>query len=274
MDLIVFDLDGTLLNKRSQITRFTGNTLSMMRKRKIRYTIATGRTLHSAVNVIDGHYFNEPLVLKNGVLTYDPKIRRYTDSYLVDLSDVTIYNNILLDNGITPFIFTIEPNHDHAIYHREQLSKSEIEVLNIFGRQSSVPTRKGYEIPQDDKISNVSAIGQSLVINKICGSVNESDNLVAFSGPAIENSDLCWIDIHHSAGSKSRAVQILKNTLGVTRIICFGDSDNDLCLFSDADEAYAPANAKTKIKNAATAIIDHHNEDGVARFLRDRFDLS
>ena len=67
---------------------------------------------------------------------------------------------------------------------------------------------------------------------------------------------------------------MLKKTLGITKIICFGDSDNDLCLFSDADEAYAPANAKSSIKNAATSIIDHHNEDGVARFLRDRFDLS
>ncbi|MGK0503648.1 MAG: hydroxymethylpyrimidine pyrophosphatase-like HAD family hydrolase, partial [Alteromonadaceae bacterium] len=36
---------------------------------------------------------------------------------------------------------------------------------------------------------------------------------------------------------------------------------------------YAPDNAKTVIKNAASEVIGHHNEDGVARFLRQRFSL-
>ena len=79
VELVVFDLDGTLLGKDSQISKFTGNTLAMLREREIRYTAATGRTLHAANNVLRGHYFDEPIILKNGVLTYDPKYGRYTD---------------------------------------------------------------------------------------------------------------------------------------------------------------------------------------------------
>ena len=56
-------------------------------------------------------------------------------------------------------------------------------------------------------------------------------------------------------------------------IICFGDSDNDVSMFNIANEAYAPSNAKQPIKELATSIIGHHNEDGVARFLRERFSL-
>jgi hydroxymethylpyrimidine pyrophosphatase-like HAD family hydrolase len=44
-------------------------------------------------------------------------------------------------------------------------------------------------------------------------------------------------------------------------------------MFSLADEAYAPLNAKESIKAAATAVIGHHDEDGIARFLRRRFGL-
>ena len=40
-----------------------------------------------------------------------------------------------------------------------------------------------------------------------------------------------------------------------------------------ADESYAPANAKPEVKEAATAVIGHHDEDGIAAFLRQRFDL-
>jgi hydroxymethylpyrimidine pyrophosphatase-like HAD family hydrolase len=40
-----------------------------------------------------------------------------------------------------------------------------------------------------------------------------------------------------------------------------------------ADEAYAPENAKARSRKAATAVIGHHDADGIARFLRERFEL-
>ena len=49
MTLVVFDLDGTLLNKQSRISSFTADTLAMMRARNIRYTVATGRTLQAEI---------------------------------------------------------------------------------------------------------------------------------------------------------------------------------------------------------------------------------
>jgi hydroxymethylpyrimidine pyrophosphatase-like HAD family hydrolase len=44
-------------------------------------------------------------------------------------------------------------------------------------------------------------------------------------------------------------------------------------MFEAADESYAPANANDVVKSAATAIIGHHDEEGIARFLRERFTL-
>ncbi|MGY8858959.1 MAG: HAD family hydrolase, partial [Pseudomonadales bacterium] len=57
MDLIVFDLDGTLLNKKSQVSEHTRDTLRQLRERDIAYTVATGRTLQSARNLLDGQGF-------------------------------------------------------------------------------------------------------------------------------------------------------------------------------------------------------------------------
>jgi phosphoglycolate phosphatase-like HAD superfamily hydrolase len=48
MELIVFDLDGTLLNRESTISDYTSETLKLLSKREIAYTVATGRTLHGA----------------------------------------------------------------------------------------------------------------------------------------------------------------------------------------------------------------------------------
>ena len=59
MDLIFFDLDGTLLNKSSEITDFTRETLKLLGEKDIAYTVATGRTMHSAQHVIG----EQPFVL-------------------------------------------------------------------------------------------------------------------------------------------------------------------------------------------------------------------
>ena len=44
-------------------------------------------------------------------------------------------------------------------------------------------------------------------------------------------------------------------------------------MFEIADECYATDNAKALIKNKATKVIGHNHDDGVARFLTERFDL-
>ncbi|MEK9533582.1 MAG: HAD hydrolase family protein, partial [Halieaceae bacterium] len=41
MTLVVFDLDGTLLDKSSRVSPYTAETLAMMRARNIPYTVAT-----------------------------------------------------------------------------------------------------------------------------------------------------------------------------------------------------------------------------------------
>ena len=65
----------------------------------------------------------------------------------------------------------------------------------------------------------------------------------------------------------------LIHNLGTERVVCFGDSDNDLSMFEVADESYAPENANDAIKAAATAVIGHHDDEDIARFLRERFRL-
>ena len=44
-------------------------------------------------------------------------------------------------------------------------------------------------------------------------------------------------------------------------------------MFETADESYAPENASEHVKQAATAVIGRHDEDGIALFLRERFGL-
>ena len=73
MDLVFFDLDGTLLNGSSLLSQFTIDTLSRMDSKGIAYTVATGRTMLSASPILEGQFLSLPHIYNNGVTLWDPK---------------------------------------------------------------------------------------------------------------------------------------------------------------------------------------------------------
>jgi Cof subfamily protein (haloacid dehalogenase superfamily) len=273
MELIVFDLDGTLLNRRSEISPYTSETLQALAERGIAYTVATGRALHGAADILDGHGFVLPQAYKNGVMIWSPEQQAYSSHWLLTLDEIQHVAEALMKADITPFFFTLEPGNRHAVYHPALRHPIEHRLVESFARERDLPIRPIAELPADADITNISAIGPERGVQSVTQMIEDEPNLVAYMGNAIEDKRLCWVDVHHVAGSKGGAVELLKRDFGYTHVVCFGDSDNDLSMFASADEAYAPVNAKAPIKAAATAVIGHHNEDGIARFLRRRFEL-
>lgn len=273
MDLIVFDLDGTLLNKSSKITAYTQETLRRLTAEGIAYTVATGRALHGAIDILDGHGFLLPQIYKNGVMIWNPDLDSYSTSHLLTLDEIGHVAEAFLEKDVTPFFFTLEPGNRHAVYHPPVRQKAEYKLIRSFEKERNLPVLPIADLPADADITNISAIGPDIAINAVAEMVETEEHLVAYMGVAIEDRRLNWIDIHHHSGSKGGAVTLVKEELGFKRVICFGDSDNDLSMFQTADEAYAPENAKEHIKSAATSVIGHHDADGIARFLRERFAL-
>ena len=273
MDLIVFDLDGTLLDASASISTYTRETLSRLSERGILYTVATGRALHAARDILHGHGFRLPQAYKNGVLIWNPTDEDYTLHNFLTLPEIQHVVEAVLAQGVTPFLFTLEAGRRHAIYHPPLRTAAERELAQAFATRPDVHVHPAAGMPADAEITNISALGVGRAIDAVASRIQDEPDLVAYHGPAIEGDDLKWIDIHHKKGSKGGAVDVLRRELGASRVVCFGDSDNDLSMFENADEAYAPVNASAEVKAAATAVIGHHDEDGIARFLRERFDL-
>ena len=273
MELIVFDLDGTLLNDASKISSFTRETLTLLAKKNIAYTVATGRALHSAQDIIIGHGFLLPHIYTNGVIIWDPRVETLSLDNFLTLSEAGHVLEATMARGITPFISSVDSENRHFIFHTPVRNTIEERVLANFLARPGALVRPAAQMPADAEITNISMLGQASDIDAIQVSISAEPHLVAYSGPAMENKTLKWMDIHHSSASKGSAVELLRKQLGVSKVVCFGDSDNDLSMFATADESYAPANANEAIKAAATAVIGHHNADGIAHFLRQRFNL-
>jgi hypothetical protein len=273
MELIVFDLDGTLLNRNSTISAYTGETLKLLSQRNIAYTVATGRTVHGARAILEGHRFHLPQIYKNGVMIWNPRQQSYSSSTTLTPTELESIVSACEGAGLTPFVFTLDNAQDCQVYHATVASDADRELVRVLGLEGSVRMRPMSELPTNAVVTHINSIGAQSAIQSVLDKVSGEAHLVAYSGTALEGPDWHWLDVHHSDASKGGALCLLKRQLGLERIICFGDSDNDLSMFQAADECYAPANANPAIKSAATAVIGHHDEDGIARFLRQRFSL-
>lgn len=273
MDLIFFDLDGTLLNNVSKISPFTKDTLSLLRQKNIAYTVATGRTLLSAQPIVDGHNFDLPQIYNNGVTIWDPKTQQLTFENLLNDSEISTVIEIALTQRITPFVYVIDNHCQHSIFHAETHHEVEKKLVSKHFSSTNAKLFPLEALPINSQVTNISMIGANSVINEMWLELNTHENLIAYSGQALEGKEFSWMDVHHRNADKGIAVTELKKRLGASNVICFGDGENDLGMFAFADESYAPENAKAEIKKSATAIIGHNNVDGIAHFLRERFSL-
>ena len=273
MELVVFDLDGTLLNRESEISAYTSETLRLLTEKDVAYTVATGRTLHGARAILDGHSFALPQAYKNGVMIWHPATRHYSSGATLTPDELDNVVSACLRQQLTPFVFTLDEDHESTVYHPPLFSDIERDLVRSISVEEHKRVCPLDSLPRDATVTHVNAIGDGEAIKAVLRSVDDEPHLVAYSGVAHEGRQWRWLDVHHSDASKGGAIETLKALLGVERVICFGDSDNDLSMFEAADESYAPANANDRIKSAATAVIGHHDEEGIARFLRRRFEL-
>ena len=273
MELIVFDLDGTLLNRQSAISAYTSETLKLLSQREIAYTVATGRTLHGARAILEGHCFPLPQAYKNGVMIWHPEQQKFSSSATLTAAELENVVQACFHHGVTPFVFTLDADDNSTVYHPVLQSAADLELVRALRLGGHVRMRALEELPADAAVTHVNSIGAPGAIEALVHGVEDEAHLVAYSGLAREGAEWHWLDVHHSDASKGGAIKTLKALLGLERVICFGDSDNDLSMFEAADEGYAPANANAAVKAAATAVIGHHDEEGIARLLRERFAL-
>jgi len=273
MDLIVFDLDGTLLNAGHTVSPRTARALAELQANGIHFTVATGRSLHSAKDVLGGHPFELPHVYRNGVMIWNPQTETLSSQNCLTLAEIEHVLSTMLAQDVSPFIATIEPVESHGIYHPPVSKEIERGLADYYQRSGGLKVRPLAELPADADIVAISAIGKRGPIDRIAAAVEPEQQLVAYASTALEGGDWRWIDIHHTNATKGNAVNRVRSEIGASRVLCFGDGQNDLSMFAIADESFAPANAADEIKSKASHVIGHHDDDGIADCLAERYSL-
>ncbi|EAR08355.1 HAD-IIB family hydrolase [Reinekea blandensis] len=270
-ELLVFDLDGTILNEHEQLSDVTRHALSELDRLGINWTVATGRMPQGAREALPNIAFQHPQVYKNGVLIWDLNEDKVISKIPMDRDEVLEACRRLHQHGINPWLNTLDHEDNiGAVISGISSDREQQWADYMAGEGIVVQTRSDYA-EVTDHILNIFAVTDNPAVMQMAEELADIEGVTVFAGHDMYSPGNFWMDIHHTSGTKGDAVKLIKEQLGAKKMISFGDSDNDLSMFRLADECYAMGQGLDELKAIATATIRPNTEDGVARFLADRY---
>ena len=273
MELFVTDLDGTLLNSKKEVSKYSCDTLNKLIDDGVNFTVATARTPATVVELLEGINLKLPVALMNGVLIYDIKEQKYIDIKEIEKDTVKKCLEIFEELDKNVLVYGIKDNHLWVYYkefqyaweynfYKERADKKLKTFVEVTDYKEAIKDSKVINFIVFDKYENIKRINDELT--KIQGlTVNYYED--------IYEEDCYFLEAYSSEASKANGIKFLERYIEHDNLVCFGDNLNDIPMFELADVAYATANAVDELKEMATAVIGSCDEDGVARFLEERF---
>ena len=95
MELFVSDLDGTLLNRESQVSQTSREIINDLIAKGVKFTVATARTHATVIELLEGLNIEMPIAIMNGVGIYDLKNRKYLEIVDISILFLSIFDAML-----------------------------------------------------------------------------------------------------------------------------------------------------------------------------------
>ena len=272
--LYITDLDGTLLNDNAELSEFTVNTLNILIEKGMEFTYATARTKASAIRIMKRVNLNKPVVLMNGVAIYDAKGNKYLKVESIEKTAVEKIIKTLRYFKINGFMYVIE-NNDLCTYY-EALDTDAL--INFYQERRNKYYKTFEQIDDfssyiDSNIVYFTLTDTKEKLQPIFEVLSGESNIEIILYRDIYTENLYFLEIFSGKASKEHAVNYIREKYNYDRIVGFGDNLNDISLFKACDEKYAVKNAKEPLKLMADGIIGSNSQDGVAKFLLEKFNI-
>ena len=107
--LYITDLDGTLLNSKGGVSDKTKEIINRLSDEGLLFSVATSRSILSAVPLLDGIDVTAPIVALSGVVVYDLKNKKTVNFYSIDKKSYYRLIEIFEKHGKSPFSFLKTP---------------------------------------------------------------------------------------------------------------------------------------------------------------------
>jgi len=274
--LYVSDLDGTLLNRDAELSPTTREGLARLLEHGLQFTVASARHIVSIRSILAGLPLKLPVISSNGAYLSDALTGRHELVNAMDPALAQALHALVQTHGFAPFVLTHSPKGDQLYYER----------IDNEGQRRFVEERQRHGDPRLRHVDRIAAVlGDPTVTFMVIGEhaplTALRDAVTELCGNAVEMhlaEDLYmpgwpWLNIHDRRASKDQAIRTLAQRYGLAsrEIVAFGDHVNDMSMLRTAHRAIAVANAIAPVREIAHAVIGHHSEDSVLRYIEADF---
>ena len=263
-DAMILDIDGTLLNSERVISDVTRDTLVEAQKRGKTIAIASGRSISGirrTATAISLEEFGGYIIAYNGTTVINCK------------TGECVYNQTVPADLIKPvYEAAKEANVGILVYHDQQRELVSGNGINQFVEADA----KACEVTIREVDDFIKAI--DFPINKflLTGEpeyMKEVEKIMQNkfgSQMSVFRSDPYYVELLPKFVDKGVAVEKLIRHLDIKKdkVICVGDSYNDLPMLRQAGLGVAMGNAQPEVKEAADYITDTNDADGVAKVVQ------
>jgi len=260
--LFVSDLDGTLLRSDGTLAKETADAVNSLVSRGVKFTFATARSYHTAMQAVSELSLELPVILHNGVFMCDFASGKYIRKNL--LPNPLLVRDVFCKHGLSPFVYSA--NGEKQIYtylpHRIPPESAAFQATRVNDPRDNPITDEAHL--WDGDIFYVLCIANDERAKRIYEALRVGYNCLY--GEDYYSRDK-WLEIYSKEASKANAVLQLRDMLGCERIVVFGDGINDSAMFKTADEAYAVYGAVDELKAHATAVIGSNDDSAVVKWI-------
>jgi Cof subfamily protein (haloacid dehalogenase superfamily) len=274
--LLVLDIDGTLLNSEDIVTPIVKEALGKVRQQGVEIALATGRRVGSTRHVVEEIGIQLPIVTFNGALVWDTEHEEAIHELPFSSPVIKRVTELCQQYDIAPVLLQ-GPGHGERIYipTGNGVLPSYLEWF-LDPRRNEVDEVSFSEIVNVPGVLTIDVFGPELALQQLSLDINELEVQVYDVGEVSSQTDPPhWaLNVHMPGASKAAGVQILATQLGCTMqdVVAIGDGYNDLPLLEAAGTGVAMGNAMDEVKARADAVVNGHDEDGVAEAI-ERFVL-
>jgi len=273
-DLLVLDLDGTLLNRAGGISRRNAEAIAAAEAAGIQVVIATGRSWSESRHVLGEIGYRRPFIAAGGAVLADGRTGRTTHREAMDAGLVGSVVATLLAHRHTTLLLKDAPTleDEYVIVGEGPLDRASewwFDTFRIGYRR--VATLADDPHPGDTVRIGVVASGVTLVevaaeVRREVGDRAFMQHWSAVTAEEATGSTTHLLEVFSPKVSKWTAIVRLCAMLGIDprRTVAIGDGLNDVEMIANAGCGIAMANACPSVLEVAQMVTGHHDEDGVA----------
>jgi hypothetical protein len=260
--LVATDIDGTLIHDDGTLSK---RTIDVIQALPVPLVLVTGRPVRWLRQLYDQMAEPVPAICANGAVVYDPD----TDEILrADPLSVDLLLDVSkrLREAIPDVALAVEVEDGRSFWYEEAWP------LRWHGEHNTVRV-----LTTPEELTSVPAV--KLLARSATHEPGPFYELVSrtLAGVAetTHSSSSALVEISATGVTKAAGLAWLCEREGIraSEVIAFGDMPNDIPMLTWAGHSVAMANAHPAVRAVADEVGRTNDEDGVARFLRDVFDL-